>query len=147
MKILFMALLFFFSNLSFSQWYKSKLDSLVTFGTIAFCSPTKDTTKIRLDTVPVILLCSDTSAKYSYSSIGYFSEALMAANESRVCFYKYGYSVGEIHNEEEIPYYWDTHSWPSERGNDYSVHKYYLDADKNPLSKNIIVWDAKIIDK
>lgn len=91
----------------------------------------------KRDTIQVLMLLCDTLL-YASSTMGYFSEEAQAMNDGRAAFWDFGYSVREIHNEQEgrIDWYFDHQRAPQ----DYGVHLYYLNSRKQPLAKNIIVW-------
>lgn len=94
----------------------------------------------ELDTVPVIMLCSDTVLDRATSTMGFFYELDKAKNDGRIPFWMKGYSVREKHNTAEgvvdLGFSINTHYC------DYWQHLYFLDEYKHPLSKRILVWQS-----
>lgn len=99
------------------------------------------------DTIPCFMLCSDTS--FTLDTLRrvprIITERIYTSKET---FWVHGYEVREKHNTSEgvvdaginqcvengkiVPCYYD-----------YYIHKEYLDYNKHPLKKEIVVWQAK----
>lgn len=88
----------------------------------------------RKDTVSVILLITDTTVTGLY-----YSWADNKSHEYYDMSSIKGYSVRELHNTGEGA----NPIFGEELFDDYWQHIEYLDAQKKPLSKNIIVWQSK----
>jgi hypothetical protein len=108
---------------------------LTTIAVLFVCLSVKGQIK---DTVPVMLLVADTMHYTNYTPQlnkgNYFDKS------GDVSWVK-AYSVREKHNEAEgllDPYMCGNCVYK-----DYWQHLYYLDANKKPLSKSIIVWLSK----
>ena len=80
------------------------------------------------DTISVVMVIADTMHYTNYTpkinKKNYFDKA-------GELFWVSGYSVREKHNTNE-----------GQMSKDYWVHTFYLDGNKNPLSKNIVVWQS-----
>lgn len=91
----------------------------------------------KRDTVKVLLLICDTFFNEVSATIGVRDTILHLYNTQT--FWQYGYSVRELHNTmEEISA--EDAAACSECDSDYWEHIFYLDAEKRPLGKSIIVW-------
>ena len=78
-------------------------------------------TMLRMDTVRVILLCSDTTERQvTVTLLGH--ESSLCEATANYCFWKYGYMVYQS------------------AGVFIRRMPYYLDSDKKPLPASIIVW-------
>lgn len=85
-------------------------------------------------TRPIIMLCTDTTA-YGRSTLT-FEQGMHANGYS---FQLSGFDVLEKRDHDKEPF---VYSGPSI----YWAHSAYLDADRKPLSKNIIVWNTKQVE-
>jgi hypothetical protein len=101
-----------------------------------------------LDTVRVVIQYSDSSkpvlhTRSQFNGTRWVTEKYYpeTAVEEYGVYWMYAYSVREKHNTIEgviDPYFYQGRKY-----HDYFVHLYYLDENKRPLSKNIIVWQDK----
>ena len=112
----------------------------------------------QTDTVRVIMLVCDT-VKTKYIDVDYMNlQGMPEVYKNGIAYYKrppvfwmYGYSVRELHNTGEDSIDPGFTICIDENGKevscyqDYWVHLLYLDEKKKPLSKNIVVWDSKLI--
>lgn len=109
--------------------------------------------KAQKDTVKVIMLLCDTSYGFiqkdgsamllsedTVNTNTIFSKTYFASDHN--VWYDWGYSVRELHNSSEgvndVGFCLGCFS-------DYWKHIQYLDKDKHPLSKNIIVWQSMFV--
>jgi hypothetical protein len=81
-------------------------------------------TQRQRDTIPVLLLVSDTSRSASGEII-----------------WRKGYSVREKHNTIELAV--DPKNVPEDFKEDFFQHLLYLDESKMPLQQRFVVWNAK----
>lgn len=88
------------------------------------------------DTVKVIMQVSDTVDNKNYTTSAHNRNYFSKAN---FIIWVIGYSVRERYNHNQE----SNGDWNCFNCEDYMRHSYYLDADKKPLSKNIIVWMSK----
>jgi len=104
----------------------------------------------KRDTVPVILIVINTNTGIN-STMGFFHPLDKAQNDRRMPYWVRGYSVKELHNTSEGVIDAGGVSCVDQNGNivncyhDYWEHIQYLDEDKKPFGKSIIVWDSKEI--
>lgn len=119
----------------------------LSIGDSTYYSP--DPVPVVFDTVKVILMVSDTAIRYSTSSHSYPYQTTPVKIDTTAIFtfdqvyWMQGYEVREwtcckdmpdgssgFHTSQAI-FFWNY------------THLYYIDADKKPLSGNIIVWMSK----
>lgn len=96
------------------------------------------------DTVKVLMLLSDSSA--DHTEIHYVDSItkeviFIDSSMDKPVTYRNGYSVREAHNTCEGVGVIDQ-TFDMKGCKTYWVHAFYLDADKKPLSKSIIVWQS-----
>lgn len=113
----------------------------ILFASLMICSFVCKGQKLPdTDTIRVIIQVSDTVEYKNYTTSApnrnYFDKANWV-------IWVMGYSVRKRYNHNQE----SNGDWQCFNCEDYMRHSYYLDADRKPLSKNIVVWMSKEINK
>ena len=93
----------------------------------------------RQDTIRVLMLVCDTMG-WPHTSIGSVIPSAQAYNEGRVVWWQYGYEVPVLYERGGMG-----QLWVDKDGYVIALKPIYLDQNKKPLPKNIIVWMIKEI--
>jgi hypothetical protein len=91
-----------------------------------------------LDTIPCLLMYSDTTSSYYYDTTYYTISNLIDYG----VYWMKGYGVREMH-EGSLEVFSINASGQIEPAPNYYSHKEYLDDNKHPIKNSIIIWQAK----
>lgn len=126
-KVLILAAIIFCMQNTKAQIYLD--DTTFSIGSIHIDLPNK------LDTIPVIMLVCDT-AKQNLKMLDSEGRPFNFNDRNISVEWQFGYSVNIKKTTRGMPPFME-----------YWEHLYYLDENKNPLSKSIIVWQSLEIKK
>lgn len=98
----------------------------------------------KRDTVRVLMLCVDTT-DYPRSSMVYIRRQDEIFNEGKMAYWQFGYEVRRVEIRNNTDGVLDPYFTFGFKYNEWAVysHESYLDQNKAPLPKSIVVWITK----